>query len=308
MIETFQKDFIELFTFAWLASLFHIIMIDVVLSGDNAIIIGMATNKLPEKLRKKAIMIGIIWATVLRIIFAFFAVFLLQVIGIQIAGALLLLYVVWKFYTELRSNGAHSEEHSDKKSSQGFFEAVKLIIIADVSMSLDNVLAVAGAAKENTAALAIGLIISILLMAFASNFIAKKLGQYPQIQWLGLLVILLVSIEMLLHGFEKVDQSLNLPFATINMIGILFFLIFLFSYKKIKDLHLPEIHFLESWKYGNIFFIPFLIGISILSILSFLHIVEITKNIHILYSVFIITVIFWIEYLWTIKKKKKANL
>lgn len=307
MLENFQSDFIELFTFAWMASLFHIVMIDIVLSWDNAIVIGMATNKLPEKLRKKAIMIGIVWATVLRIIFAFFAVYLLQIIGIQIAWALLLLYVVWKFYTELRSQEGHKEIETNKKDSKNFFEAVKLIIIADVSMSLDNVLAVAGAAKENKAALGIGLIISILLMAFASNFIAKKLWQYPQIQWLGLVVILLVSIEMLLHGFEKVDQHFHFPFATINMIGVLFFLIFLFSYKKIKTLPLPEVHFLESWKYGNIFFIPFLIGITLLSIMSFLHVIEITKNIHILYSIFIITVIFWIEYLWTIKKKKKAN-
>lgn len=102
MFDVFIQDFYLLFTMAGAMALFHIIMIDVVLSGDNAIIIGMATKRLPEKLRKKAILIGIIGATVLRIIFAFFTVFLLQIIGIQIAGAVLLMYVVWKFYTELR--------------------------------------------------------------------------------------------------------------------------------------------------------------------------------------------------------------
>lgn len=121
-------------------------------------------------------------------------------------------------------------------------------------MSLDNVLAVAGAAKENVAALGIGLLISIILMAFASNFIARKLGQYPQIQWVGLLVILLVSVEMLLTGIEKVDSTLNI--GLINFIGIIFFLIFLFVYQQIKNLKLPEVHFLEKWKYGKIIFIP----------------------------------------------------
>jgi YjbE family integral membrane protein len=304
MMEQIQSDFYALFTFTWMMTLLHIIMIDVVLSWDNAIIIGMATRKLPEKLKKKAIFIGIVWATILRIIFAFFAVFLLQVIGIQVAGALLLLYVVWKFYTELR--GQHGGDKESSGKSQSFYEAVKLIIIADVSMSLDNVLAVAGAAKENVVALGIGLVISILLMAFASHFIAKKMEEYPQIQWLWLVVILLVSIEMLLNGFIKVDQSLNLSFGTVNLIGILLFLAFLFSYKKIKHMSLPEVHFLEKWKYGNIFFIPFLLWISLLSVLSFLHIIDISRNVHILYSVFIMTIIFWIEYLWTLRKKKKT--
>ena len=303
MFDIFVQDFYALFTMTGLLALFHIIMIDVVLSGDNAIIIGMATKNLPAKLRKKAIMIGIIWATVLRIIFAFFTVYLLQIIGIQVAGALLLLYVVWKFYTELRKWHGH-EEDVEWSSQESFFSAVKLIIIADVSMSLDNVLAVAWAAKENVAALGIGLMISIILMAFASNFIAKKLNEYPQIQWFGLLVILLVSIEMLLTGIEKVDTTLNI--GLLNFIGIVFFGIFLFAYQKIKNMKLPEVHFLEKWKYGNIFFIPFALGVILLSILSFFHVIEIHNNLHILYTVLVLTVVFGIEYLWTLRKKKES--
>jgi YjbE family integral membrane protein len=301
MLETIQSDFIALFSFGGIMALIHIIMIDIVLSWDNAIVIWMATQKLPNKLRKKAIMLWVVWATVLRIIFAFFAVYLMQIIGIQVAGAILLLYVVWKFYTELRK-GWHEEWQEIDTRSAGFFDAVKLIIIADVSMSLDNVLAVAGAAKENIVALWIGLIISILLMAFASNFIAKKLWKYPQIQWIGLLIILLVSVEMLLSGIEKVDQTIHI--GAINFIGIIFFLAFLFAYKKIQHLHLPQTHILQKWKYGNILFIPFLTGISLISILSLLQIVEIHNNTHILYTVFILTIVLWIEYLWTLRKSK----
>lgn len=306
MFEQIVSDFFALFSFNWLLALFHIIMIDVVLSGDNAIIIWMATKKLNWKLRKKAIMLWVVWATVLRIILAFFAVYLMKIIGIQVAGALLLLYVVWKFYVELRS-GHHETSHTDESWESKFLSAVKLIIVADVSMSLDNVLAVAGAAKENVVALGIWLIISIILMAFASNFIARKLEQYPQIQWIGLLIILLVSIEMLLTWFEKLDTTLHI--GAVNFIGIIFFLIFLFAYGKIKNMKLPEVHFLQKWKYGNIFFIPFAIWIVLISILSFLQIIQIHKNIHILYTILVLTIIFWIEYLWTIRKNKsKTNL
>jgi YjbE family integral membrane protein len=302
MLDTFVQDFYLLFTVAGAMTLFHIIMIDVVLSGDNAIIIGMATKRLPEKLRKKAIMIGIIGATVLRIVFAFFTVYLLQIIGIQVAGALLLLYVVWKFYTELRKWHGYEEEN-ETGSQANFLSAVKLIIIADVSMSLDNVLAVAGAAKENVAALWIGLMISIILMAFASNFIAKKLNEYPQIQWFGLLVILLVSIEMLLTGIEKVDTTLNI--GLLNFIGIVFFALFLFAYQQIQKLKLPEVHPLQKWKYGNHFFIPFALVIVSISMLSFFQVIEIRNNVHILYTLLVLTVVFSIEYLWTMKNKRK---
>lgn len=146
--------------------------------------------------------------------------------------------------------------------------------------------------------------ISIILMAFASNFIAKKLNEYPQIQWFGLLVILLVSIEMLLTGIEKVDTTLNI--GLLNFIGIVFFGIFLFAYQKIKNMKLPEVHFLEKWKYGNIFFIPFALGVILLSILSFFHVIEIHNNLHILYTVLVLTVVFGIEYLWTLRKKKES--
>lgn len=306
MFDTLLNDFSALLSFEWILSLFHIIMIDVVLSGDNAIVIWMATKKLTWKSRKKAIILGIAWATSLRILFAFGAVYLLKIIGIQIAGAFLLLYVVWKFYTELRSE-QHEEMHERKEASEKLIDAIKLIIIADISMSLDNVLAVAWAAKENVVALWLGLIVSIALMAFASNFIAKKMNQFPQIQWIWLLIILLVSIEMLLTWFEKLDTTLHI--GAINFIGVIFFLIFLFAYGKIKNMKLPEVHFLQKWKYGNIFFIPFTIWIVLISILSFLQIIQIHKNIHILYTVLVLTIILWIEYLWTIRKSKsKTNL
>lgn len=142
--------------------------------------------------------------------------------GVKFAGGLLLLYVVWKFYRELRMP-AHSEHHIDAKKA-GLMAAIWTIIIADFSMSLDNVLAVAGAAHENVAALGIGLVFSIVLMAFASNLIAKYLDKYPQIQWVGLFVILFVAIEMILSGTQELDTKLFhfnvLPFIIFILGGL----------------------------------------------------------------------------------------
>lgn len=204
-MEFFLSHFAELFTTAGLLALLNIILIDIVMSGDNAILIGMATRNLEGKERKQAIFFGIILATILRIIFAFFAVFLLSVVGLKFAGGLLLLYVVWKFYRELRTHEGHGPHDEVKKA--GLMAAIYTIVIADVSMSLDNVLAVAGAAHGNIAGLAIGLVVSIVLMAFASNFIAKYLDKYPQIQWVGLFVILFVAVGMLYEGTHELDQQ-----------------------------------------------------------------------------------------------------
>ncbi len=301
-MNSFLAHFSELLSLNWVIAIIHIIIIDIVLSWDNAIVIWLATRKLPSETRKKAIIAWVFGATILRLIFAFFAFYLLKIIGIQVAWALLLFYVVWKIYTEIRGNWWHNDK--EKWGASGFFEAVKLIIIADVSMSLDNVLAVAGAAKENIVALGIGLTVSIVLMAFASSFIAKKLEQFPQIQWAGLLVILLVSVEMLLAWFEQIDSNLHLTIGTINFIGLIFFMMFLFAYKNIENLHLPNTHFLEKNKYINISFLLFSISVVIISLLSFFHIVQIHKNVNILYTGFLITIIFWIEYLWTLRKRK----
>ncbi len=276
-------------------------MIDVVLSGDNAIVIWMATKKLPWKERKKAILFWVLGATILRIVLAFFAVYLMKIIGIQVAWAFLLLYVVWKFYIELRAWGHDNSDEKDK-TVDWLLNAIKLIIIADVSMSLDNVLAVAWAAKENILALWLGLVVSIFLMAFASNYIARKMEQYPQIQWVGLLIILLVSIEMLLTWFEKIDQTLQIQ--SVNFIGILFFIMFLFVYKKMKHLSLPDVHFMQKWKHSRSLFLSFWILISTLSVLSLFHIIDIPGNLAVIYTLFIVTVILEIEYLWTLRKRK----
>jgi YjbE family integral membrane protein len=189
----------------------NVILIDIVLSGDNAIVIGMATKDLHGKERKRAIMIGIALATLLRIIFASTVVYLLRVVGIKFAGGLLLLYVVWKFYRELRRDASDADEDGNeggsKHAARTLKSAVWLILIADVSMSLDNVLAVSGASRENFLVLGIGLVFSIILMAIASNYIASKLEKYPQVQWAGLLVILFVAIEMMLSGTHELEEK-----------------------------------------------------------------------------------------------------
>lgn len=218
MYESLSSSITALFTMAGFLALLNVILIDIVLSGDNAIVIGMATKDLKGKQRKRAIVIGIILATVLRIIFASTIVYLLRIVGIKFAGGLLLLYVVWKFYRELRRGGSEGEYPGEgKHEARTLRSAVWLILMADVSMSLDNVLAVSGASRENILVLGIGLVVSIVLMAVASNYIASKLEKYPQVQWAGLLVILFVAIEMMLSGTheleEKVFHANVLPFV-----------------------------------------------------------------------------------------------
>jgi YjbE family integral membrane protein len=206
-------------------ALINVILIDIVMSGDNAIVIGLATKDLHGKQRKYAITLGILMATVMRILFASIAVLMLKTIGIKFAGGLLLLYVVWKFYKELRTEKEQDEGIHEKKA-KSMVGAIWLIVLADVSMSLDNVLAVAGAAKESLLILAIGLIFSIALMAVAANYIAGKMERYPQIQWLGMLIILFVAIEMLLSGSHELKDHLLhvniLPAASI-ILGIIGF-------------------------------------------------------------------------------------
>lgn len=224
-MEQFFSHVNGIFTAAGFFALVNVILIDIVMSGDNAIVIGLATKNLHGAERKKAITIGVVLATILRIIFACTAVMLLKVVGLKFAGGLLLLYVVWKFYKELRTDKSESHE-SSQKGAHGLASSIWLIVLADVSMSLDNVLAVAGAARENLLILGIGLVFSIILMAVASNYIAKKMDKFPQIQWLGLLIILFVAIEMLLAGSDELENKLFhvniLPFASI-VLGIIGF-------------------------------------------------------------------------------------
>ncbi|MGF7005325.1 TerC family protein [Aminobacter sp. BE322] len=206
----------EIFTAAGFSALLQVIAIDLVLAGDNAIVIGLAAAGLPSDQRKKAILVGIGAATVLRIIFALITQSLLA-IGpmLLIAGGLLLLWVCWKMWRELRvsheeeeaATEALSEVDYDKDGTvagkgprKTFAQAAWQIVIADVSMSLDNVLAVAGAAMEHPTVLIIGLALSIALMGFAASFVARLLHRFRWIAYIGLLIILYVAVKMLLDG------------------------------------------------------------------------------------------------------------
>jgi YjbE family integral membrane protein len=211
--------FSEIFTQAGLIALGQVIMIDLVLAGDNAIVIGLAAAGLPKELRGKAILVGIIAATVLRIVFALMTTQLLQIIGLLLVGGILLLWVCWKMWRELRDNHEHdldalealAEEDINKDKSiaggaprKTFAQAAWQIVIADVSMSLDNVLAVAGAAHEHPTVLVIGLVLSIALMGLAASFIAKLLHKHRWIAYVGLAIILYVAGDMIYRGAVEV--------------------------------------------------------------------------------------------------------
>ena len=196
--------------------LLQIIMIDVVLAGDNAVVVGLAASRVSPIIRGKVIFWGIAAAVILRILFAGVTMQLLAIKGIMLLGGLLLFYVCWNMYKELRG-GHEPEPHSlgsaavedpkgdgTKIKEMSFWAAVTQITIADVSMSLDNVLAVAGAAKGNTIILVIGLAIAIVLMAIAANYIAKLLATYPWISWLGLAIIVYVAAQMSWTGIHDV--------------------------------------------------------------------------------------------------------
>lgn len=226
-----SQEFMHLFTFAWALALINIIIIDIVMSWDNAIIIWMATRNLPEKLRKKAIFVGIFLATIMRIWFAFFATILLELTGLRFAWGILLLYVVWKFYKELRSWEYNNHEEKSWKEIW-FMTAIWTIIIADFSMSLDNVLAVAWAAHGNVVTLWIWLVFSIILMAFASNYIAKSLTKHPIIQWIWLLVILFVAIEMLIKWAPDIERALHLEVNFLPFFIFLSSILFMYLHQK----------------------------------------------------------------------------
>lgn len=193
-----------------LTALFQVIIIDLVLAGDNAIVIGLAAAGLPAGQRTKAILIGIGAATLLRIIFAGLTTQLLQIVGLLLAGGILLLWVCWKMWRELRSSAAHAEmavangvpmgaETADAPRKT-LAQATWQIIVADVSMSLDNVLAVAGAAREHPWVLVFGLALSIAMMGIAASFIARLLQNHRWIAYVGLAVILYVAGDMIYRG------------------------------------------------------------------------------------------------------------
>ena len=193
----------------------QIIIADIVLSGDNALIIGMAAAGLAPELRKKAILFGMIIAALLRVVFALIATKLLGIPGLLLVGALLLFWVCWSLYKEIRSNShAQAEGELENLENDGaprrtLKQALIAITIADVSMSLDNVLAVAAIADGDSTKLVVGLGLAILLMAFAATLIMKLLARYPWISWLGLIVLVYVASEMLYRGiFDETNGIL----------------------------------------------------------------------------------------------------
>ena len=210
MLEFFQS----MMTGDALWALGQVIMIDLVLAGDNAVVIGLAASGLPKDQRNKAIFVGIIAATVLRIGFASVTTQLLQVLGLILVGGILLLWVSWKMWRELRDGHAQEEgveavtgEDINADGTVGapvgrktFRQAAWQIIVADVSMSLDNVLAVAGAAREHPGVLVIGLVLSIALMGLAATFIARLLQKYRWIAYVGLAIIVYVALDMIYRG------------------------------------------------------------------------------------------------------------
>ena len=175
---------------------FQIVLIDLVLAGDNAIIIGMVASQFKDELRKKIIFWGIGAAIVLRIIFTLITAYLLQIDGLKIIGGLLLLYIAYKLYKDVIQEN-NNENKKIKGDSSNIFKAIITVIIADVSMSLDNVLGVAGAARDHYFLLVFGLILSIILMATVATIISKWIKKYKWIGWLGLLAILAVAIELI---------------------------------------------------------------------------------------------------------------
>jgi YjbE family integral membrane protein len=188
-----------------IAAYLQIVLINIVLSGDNVIVISMAAASLAPALRSKAVVAGIGAATVIRVVFALLATQLLAVPGLQVAGGVLLLWVCWKMFLELRegndADAASGDAHAAGQKTLS--QAVLQIVVADVSMSLDNVLAVAGAAQRNWPALVFGLLLSVVLMGVAATLIAKILARYRWIGWLGLAIIVYVALNMLYTGADQ---------------------------------------------------------------------------------------------------------
>ena len=198
---------LTLFDAGGLMALFQVLMIDIVLAGDNAVVIGLAAARVPPELRRKVILWGLAAAVVLRVGLALIAVKLLGVIGLTLAGGILLLWVCWRFWRDI--SGPHAKSHATVTPGGSLKQAILQIVLADVSMSLDNVLAVAGAAREHIDVLVIGLLLSVALMGAAANIIARLLERYRWISYIGLLIVLYVALSMIWHGGHQVLNALN---------------------------------------------------------------------------------------------------
>jgi YjbE family integral membrane protein len=200
------------FSLAELTALVQVVIIDVALAGDNAIVVGMAAAGLAAEERRRAILWGIAAATVLRIVFALFTTQLLQIVGLLFAGGILLLWVCWKLWREIRADHAaeaaalaqDSDTEPGLPPAKTFRQAVTQIVIADVSMSLDNVLAVAGTARDHLEVLIVGLALSVALMGLAANFVARLLHRHRWIAYVGLLIILYVAVVMMWDGGHEI--------------------------------------------------------------------------------------------------------
>jgi YjbE family integral membrane protein len=215
------RDFSNLGDPAALGAFFQVLLIDLVLAGDNAIVVGALAAGLPAVQRKKVIMIGVAAALVLRVAFALVVTQLLQIVGLILAGGLLLLWVAWRMWRDIRhpeecSPGSEEivgDEHSGLRPAKSFAAAAWAVAVADISMSLDNVLAVAGAAREHPGILIVGLVFAVALMGVAANLIARYIERYRWIAWVGLVVILWVALKMIWDGYHDVAPVLGWPIA-----------------------------------------------------------------------------------------------
>jgi YjbE family integral membrane protein len=206
-------DFSNITTPAAFSAFLQVLMIDIVLAGDNAIVVGALAAGLPDDQRKKVIAIGVLAALVLRIVFALAVTWLMGIVGLVLAGGILLLWVAWRMYRDIRgvthaqSPGSPEilgDENSGVKPAKSFAAAAWSVALADVSMSLDNVLAVAGAARDHPGILIVGLVVAVALMGVAANFIAQYIERYRWIAWVGLVVILYVAVKMIWEGWHEI--------------------------------------------------------------------------------------------------------
>lgn len=208
-------DLAGLFSASAFSALLQILLIDIVLAGDNAIVVGALAAGLPAEQRRKVIVLGVAAALVMRIAFALIVSQLLQIVGLILAGGLLLLWVAWRMFRELRHQGEsqgsaeiEGDEHTGLKPARSFASAAWGVALADVSMSLDNVLAVAGAARDHPYVLAFGLVLSVILMGVAANIIAKYIERFRWIAWIGLAVIIWVAGKMIWEGWHEISLHL----------------------------------------------------------------------------------------------------
>ncbi|WP_244490763.1 TerC family protein [Aureimonas frigidaquae] len=195
------------------AALLQVLFIDIVLAGDNAVVVGMAAAGVDASIRRKVIFWGIAGAVVLRILLALVAVELLAIVGLTLAGGILLLWVCWKMYREITAGGHGEDALADQAAvpQKSFKQALLQIIVADISMSLDNVLAVAGAARDHIEVLVAGLLISVVLMGAMATLVARLLNKYRFIAWIGLIIILFVAVRMIYEGSQQVACAGILP-------------------------------------------------------------------------------------------------